>query len=358
MHYLFIVLLMCLNIPGLEQQLFNQEKNQIFGTHLAVNEYMAVFAENVLQRFTVIGNPFSSDSKPESLPYTRVISSMNLVGSFVYIHNIVTGTRPNGLNSVFAMVAEDMNNKFYLIVMLIAFNSRPDYRYILWRELIKLDALENLPLGIDPQSTYVYVVQFTHTLCLDINSNSTINYDNALLWDQEAFIFSQAIVVTEDHHLFLLGFRILESDELSPHLYSVLLSNTSAPMPLSMIELFTEHSNNPLFNQKQHSMVSISLHKESNMIIVGVPFLDTVVVLSVREASQSPVIIRRHISSQTGTFFGKSVAMLDDNTYAVLVPSAPTLPWSSSQVQASILINSKLIRVKRLVAYISELSVI
>jgi hypothetical protein len=344
MYYLLIILLIFRNVHGLEQQLFNKEKFQIYGADFAVNEYMAVFFENNLQQFTITPKPFSSHPKPEVLPYLRVVESMNLTQYYVYIHAIVTGTKPNHTHSVFAMIGEDKNQNFYLIVMVLSIDTI-NVSPTLSRQLAKPYELENLPLGIHPHNSYVCVVQLTGTLCLDISLNTTQTYENTNLWDQTAYILGQAIVVTDDHHLFLLAYRVIESQEKSsPYLYSTLLSNTSASKPLAMIDLSTNYSNHHLFEQKQYSMLSMCVHEESNMIVVGIPLLDTVVILSVQEKAQSLVINKKHVSSQIGTFFGKSVAILDNSTYAVLAQSIPTLPWSSSQIQASRSIDLKCIR--------------
>jgi hypothetical protein len=241
------------------------------------------------------------------------------------------------------MIGEDKNQNLYLIVMVISIDNII-LSHTLSRQLKKTDELENLPLGIHPHNLYVCVVQLTETLCLDISLNTTQTYENTNMWDQTDYIFGQAMVVTDDHHLFLLAYRFIESEEFSPHLYSAVLSNMSNPTLLARIDLSINHSNHHLFEQKQHSMLSISLHEESNMIVVGIPLLDMVVILSVQEKAQPPVINKTHVSSQIGTFFGKSVAMLDNNTYAVLAQSIPTLPWSSSQVQASRSIDLKCIR--------------
>jgi hypothetical protein len=83
--------------------------------------------------------------------------------------------------------------------------------------------------------------------------------------------------------------------------------------------------------------MSISLIDHIQQFIIGIPFLDMLVFLlwDNTNASTEPVIVRKYISPQRGTLFGKSVALLDDNTFAVLAHTLSTPPWSSSQVQVS-----------------------
>jgi hypothetical protein len=83
--------------------------------------------------------------------------------------------------------------------------------------------------------------------------------------------------------------------------------------------------------------MSISLLDEVEQFIIGIPYLDMLLFLSWNHinASKEPVIVRRYSSSQRGILFGKSVALIDNNTFAVLAYALPTLPWSTSQVQVS-----------------------
>jgi hypothetical protein len=84
--------------------------------------------------------------------------------------------------------------------------------------------------------------------------------------------------------------------------------------------------------------MSISLLDEVEQFIIGIPRLDMLLFLSWNHANanKEPVIVRKQNSSKKGILFGKSVALLDNNTYAVLVYALPTLPWSTSQVQVSL----------------------
>ncbi|CAF1084046.1 unnamed protein product [Adineta steineri] len=215
--------------------------------------------------------------------------------------------------------------------MFIDHNSSPSTRGILWRQLEAVDRMERLALAIDPQNLYVYVVQTGQTLCLDINLNTTIVFMTNDLWDSE-WIFSQTLVITKDHYLFLLAYRAIETEEFIPYMYVTNLFNISDPIRLSMTNLSAIQASHSVFDSGQYTTLSISVDKDSNIIIVGMPFLDTVLILSFHDKSKPPVIIKEIFSSQNGALFGKSVAILDENYYAVLAQSMSTLPWSLSQI--------------------------
>ncbi|UJR34338.1 hypothetical protein I4U23_021741 [Adineta vaga] len=276
-------------------------------------------SSHLLQRFTLWSNlqPLSIDIIDSLLSYIPNIQRL-------YLQTICP--------MPFVVLAEHLIKRLnYLLYFSV--NNNVQSGQTLWRKCATSYGVKSLVIGIDPSSTYTYVVQSTDTFILDINLNVTIYYSNTALWDPGEYIFAQATVVTEDHHLYLLAYRAVESEESTPYLFTVILTNLSIPIQLPMIKLPTNQTNQDFFHQKQYTMLSMSLHEESKMIIVGIPFLDMVFILSFRENSESPIIIHKHISFKKGIFFGKSVAILDNNTYAVLLPSTPTLPWSSSQVQ-------------------------
>ena len=78
--------------------------------------------------------------------------------------------------------------------------------------------------------------------------------------------------------------------------------------------------------------MSVSVHEDSQTMIIGRPQIDTVCIVSYR--NPIPELIYTHVSSKKNIGFGYSVVMLDATTYAVLARSLPTLGWSLSQVQA------------------------
>jgi hypothetical protein len=326
---------MFINICGVRQQLLNPDDDYALGNNLAINKHYAIFVENDLQRLIIITRPFSSDSETNILSY----KDSKLNGSIVYVYKIVLRAIQNDTYPTFAIIAEDTNHKLHLVVFR---TNQWGYsnNFELWRPLDVVYEWKRLALGMDPYGTRVYVVMFGETLCLDISSNTSVMYNNGILWDQHGFIFPEAIVVTEDHSLFLLAHRVTDQELYMPHFYSTNLSDLSIPVstPATMIKLSTlvlsEHF---LEDQKQYTMLSMALNEESNMIIVGIPYLDMITIISIQEKSKPPIIIKTHVSSQKGVLFGKSVLMLDNNTYAVLAHSIPTLPWSLSQVQVSLL---------------------
>ncbi|UJR16885.1 hypothetical protein I4U23_003783 [Adineta vaga] len=299
---------------------------------------MVLYADNILQGFITVRKPFSSNPNTDDIVYSTIIQQSGYNISSLYIHNIATGAKPNNNSSVFALVGEDQNNDLYLIVMLIDVTSPVDIRTI-WRNLTQPNIATDIVLGIDSESAHIYVVQLSLTLYFDVNSEESREYYNSELWDRRRFIRGEALAVTNDHRLFLLAYR-MSGFKIREHrqrydlcLYTVDLSNVSKPIPLEIVNWPIYFSPKFLSDHREYSTLSIVLDEELDILIAGIPSIDTVVILSIRDKSQGPVIIKEHISLQKGILFGKSVALLDNNTYAVLAYAIPSLTWFTSQIQ-------------------------
>lgn len=341
MHYLIIFLLIFFNIDKVRQRLIEQGEYDNPETCLAINEDYLVLAQNTFQRFTIIERPFSSDPIPHLVTYNSVRVYSSQVFPLSYVYNIITGNNQTGNSSAFALIGKDEQDNMYLVVIRI--NKFPNFflKESLSRPLNRPYSLRALTIAIHPKATHAYAVDISSTHCLDINENTSVSYPNVDIWDKGHFAFSRALVITEDYRFFLLAYRLTEpsAEELLEKtvlfLYTVNASNMSMPIRLGTVELPVRHPDHYFSGDGQYTAFSLSVHEESNMIVVGIPHKDMVIVLSSQNQSDAPIIIRKHVSSQTNTFFGKSVVMLDANTYAVLAHSIPTLPWSSSQIQVN-----------------------
>ncbi|CAF4944166.1 unnamed protein product, partial [Rotaria sp. Silwood1] len=130
-----------------------------------------------------------------------------------------------------------------------------------------------------------------------------------------------AIVVIEDRIAYL---AVRWKNNL--HLFVLILNNT---IKLASVEL-TKLSNDDYSADDVY--MSMSFHEQSQLIIIGIPSFDKILIVSVH-TRENPKIVKEHHSIHSGVLFGQSVAMLNDGFYAVLAHSLPTLPWSLSQVQ-------------------------
>jgi hypothetical protein len=152
----------------------------------------------------------------------------------------------------------------------------------------------------------------------------------------ENLFFPKAFVVTEDHYIFAVGQRFTNFQFL-PYLLVLNFQSSSNASLSSATELSNLNFGPSSIDITRHTTMSISLLDQVEQFIIGIPRLDMLLFLSWNptNASKEPMIVRKHNSSQKGILFGKSVALIDNNTFAVLAYALPTLPWSTSQVQVS-----------------------
>lgn len=330
MIYYFIVLLMFTNTNGLEERLFQQE-NDIHGTRLAVNEHISMFADNLSKTFFISKNPFSSSPIEDSKSYDSVGGRTNTL-SFSYVHSIVTGIQPNKNNSIFAFIAEINNGSIYLIVMWISLNDL-EVKENKQIELRDHHLVEQTVLSIDSKSEHIYVVHLTGTFYFNVNSKMIEKtYHHNGFWDGDYFMIGKALAVTNDRQLYLLAYRQKIDRNYFLCLYTIDHSNLSMPISFETIEWSIPFSSTFLTNNKELSALSIDLNETSNMLILGIPLIDSVLIYFIEDRSKSPILRKNHTSIEKAMSFGKSVSFLDNKTYIVLAYLMST-PWSHSQIQ-------------------------
>ncbi|CAF4973593.1 unnamed protein product, partial [Rotaria sp. Silwood1] len=139
------------------------------------------------------------------------------------------------------------------------------------------------------------------------------------------------MVITDDNRLFIVGQRQVFS-EYHPYLYLLDFSDTSIVTCHTSIELSTFNYGHEAINMNRYTFMSISINERSQKVLVGIPSLDMIVFLTYN-VTNYVMISSYHVLNKTGTGYGKSVALLDNHTYAVLAYELPTLPWSTSQIQ-------------------------
>lgn len=205
---------------------------------------------------------------------------------------------------------------------------------------IKIIRYEDFPpstLAIDPQGTFACVIPFMQILCFDISLNRTIRHSNNDIWEKSYFMHTQALIITEDHRLLLTGYRILDEEpRFVPYLYFADFSDPANPTLIDRKSLLSPGFTKEIDVFKRHGLLPLFFHHESKMLIVGIPHLECIYIFSIEKNALD--LVKNHSSPEKNILFGKSVAMIDVNSYAVLAYSLPTLPWSSSQIQVNLLI--------------------
>ncbi|CAF1093463.1 unnamed protein product [Adineta ricciae] len=333
-----MLLLVFTGINQLEAHSDNDMYDGLYGNRFAINDHMSVYADNNIQQFTIVRRPFSSNALTNMISYSNIYRDSRLNSSNIYIHNIATGAKLNNNNSVVAFIAETMDHKSYLIVMWIPITSS-DPNEINFVELSTNNIVKQNVLGIDSDSAHIYVVQLASTLYYDVNSKINRTYHNVGFWDPHQFMIGEALAVTNDQRLFLLAYR-QGKYELRPAssrfylcLYTVDLSNVSKPISMDPFEWTMTFPVAYLSENREYAALSLDLNEESDMLIAGIASMNSVVIFSIKDRSKPPSVFNNHTLLQKNVLFGRSVALLNNDTYAVLAYATSTLPWSSSQIQ-------------------------
>ena len=335
-----MLLLVFTGINQLEAHSNNDIYDGLYGNRFAINDHMSVYADNTIQQFTIVRRPFSSKALTDTISYGNIYRDSRLNSSTIHIHNIATGAKLNNNNSVFAFIAENMDHKSYLIVMRIPITSS-DPNEIDFVELTTNNIVKQNVLGIDSDSAHICVVQLAYTLYYDVNSKKNRTYANVGLWDPHQFTIGEALAVTNDQRLFLLAYR-QGKHELKPQssrfylcLYTVYLSNVSKPISMVPFEWTMTFPEAYLSENREYAALSLDLNEESDMLIAGIASMNSVVIFSIKDRSKPPSVFNNHTLSQKNVLFGRSVALLNNDTYAVLAYATSPLPWSSSQIQVN-----------------------
>ena len=333
MNSYLIFILIFTNLNGLEEQ-----QNDIHRSRLAVNDHICIFVDNPSKRLIILKNPFSSDPIKENVDFNYMNINENEL-SFSHVHNIITGAKPNKNNSIFAFITQTNNNSYYLIVIWISldnFKVTENKQIQLTQNIIA----NQIVLGIDSESKHIYVVHLSGTLYFNVNSKMFQEYYNNF-WDRQYFMIGKALAVTNDQRLYLLAYRQKRDKKHYYCLYTVDHSNASMPISLEVIQWPIHFLSTYLNNHREFSTLSIDLNEYSNMLILGIPLVDSVLIYSIEDRLKSPILIKNHTSIEKGISFGKSVSFIDNKTYIVLVYAMST-SWSKSQIHVKILFLSNI----------------
>ncbi len=318
----------------------NLDEYDAYGSLLAINEYLAIIAQNDQEHFMIITNPFTNHSNKCTLPYDTIQDNLGSITRFVY--NVAIGAKQNASQLVFSYVDENWRRDVFLTIIFLE-STNTDCVQLLNRTTVNITDLhmqEQALVGMDPYGKRAYAMGTYYTICIEIETGINWQLDTRKLFsnqkNSEDLFFPKAIVVTEDHYIFAVGQRFTNLQFL-PYLLVLNFQPSYNVTLSSATQLSNYNFGSSSIHITRDSTISISFLDEVEQFIIGIPHLDMLLFLSWNHAnpSQEPVIVRKHISSQKGILFGKSVALIDNNTFAVLAYALPTLPWSTSQVQVS-----------------------
>jgi hypothetical protein len=318
----------------------NLNEYDAYGSLLAINEYLAIIAQNDQEQFTIITHPFTNRSNKCTLPYDTVQHSLTSLTRFVY--SVAIGAKQNGSQLVFSYIDENLQSDVFLTIVFLKSTNTVCVQVVnrIAVNITDLDMKENALIGMDPYGKRAYAVGTYYIVCMEIETGIKWQLDTRQLFNiQNSFenlFFPKALVVTENHYIFAVGQKFTNLQFL-PYLLVLNFLLPNNVTVFSATELWKFNFGASSIDITRNSIMSISLLDEVKQFIIGIPRLDMLLFLTWNHANESeePMIVRNLISSQKGILFGKSIALLDNNTFAVLAHALPTLPWSTSQVQVS-----------------------
>ena len=321
----------------------NLDEYDAYGSLLAMNEYLIILAQNDQEKFTIITYPFANRSNKCILPYDTIQHRLTSMTRFVY--NTAIGAKQNASQLVFSYIDENWRRDVFLTIVSLQFIDTGCVEVVnrIAVNITDLNMQEHALVAMDTYGKRAYAISTYYIICVEIETGNKWQLDTQMLFNNQgnydSLFFPKAIVVTEDYYLFVVGQRFVNLQFL-PYLlvvdfrlpYNITLS--------SLVKLSDFNFGPSSIDITRYSTMSISLLDQVQQFIIGIPYLDMLLFLSWNHTnpSQEPIIVRKHISSQQGILFGKSVALIDNNTYAVLAHLLPTLPWSTSQIQVSYLL--------------------
>ena len=316
----------------------NLDQYDAYGSLLAINDYIAILAQNDQEQFMVIINPFANDSHSCMLPYDSKQDSLVFLTRFVY--SVAIGVKEDANQLRFAYIYENWQRDVFLTT--VSLYPTADNCVAMGRRIVHnitdFKMQEQAVVGMDPLGERAYALGAYFVVCIEIETDIKTHFNTSLLINNQKnrgnLFFPKAFVVTENHSILAVGHNLTNLKFL-PYLVVWDFLSLDAVSLSSTTELSNFNFGPSSVDITQHSTISISFRDELEVFIVGIPHLDMVLFFSWNHtnARQGPSITRQFVSSQKGISFGKSVALLEDNTFAVLAHAQSTPPWSTSQVQ-------------------------
>ena len=316
----------------------NLDQYDAYGSLLAINDYIAILAQNEQESFMIMINHFSNDSHSCMLPYDTKQDDLVLLTRFVY--SVAVGGKEDANHLRFAYIYENWQRDVFLTVVSLfpTADSCVEMGRRIVHNITDFKMQEQAVVGMDPFGKRAYALGTYFIVCIEIETNIKTHFDTSILINKQKnrgnLFFPKAFVVTENHSILAVGHNLTNLKFL-PYLVVWDFLSLDAVCLSSTTELSNFNFGPASVDINRYSVISISFLDELEAFIVGIPHLDMILFLSWNHtnARQPPLITRRFISSQKGISFGKSVALLENNTFAVLAHTQSTPPWSTSQVQ-------------------------
>ena len=332
--HLCYFLLFELNIVRLASQSVDSPILRTVGSLMGVNNDLLVLANNEHSYLTVIAYTQSQGSILCTIPYVYLTK----VDPFVrlqHVKRVVLNSEPVNNKSVAVLLGTQLGGRPILIILRLVAGVCNKSLDMKSKSLEWWAKKADMSVAVDPPGEKFCLILDNITIFLSSQPYYSVEYSNQVLWNDTKLIDRHSLAFTADQRIFVVAYQSDQSNMASrAYLHVLNVSDLKQPMRIGSIPLPIENLPQTESSWDQHGPpISISVHEDSQTMIIGRPNIDTVCIVSYR--NPLPELIYTHASSKKNTGFGYSVAVLDETSYAVLVRSLLTSRWSLSQVQVN-----------------------
>ncbi|CAF3405218.1 unnamed protein product [Rotaria sp. Silwood2] len=321
----------------------NYREYDSYGPLFAMNEHVAIFAQNDKVRFVLVKKPYNSSSMWNcTLDYTKIKHSSTSMTYFVY--SVAIGAKQNSSHLAFAYIEENGQNHVFLTVIFLEDTATGclNLNRNLSFNVTECAMGENGIVAMDPYGLRAYAISTFCSAFINLTTSEASIIDNSKVVDMESIeaqvFFPKAITITEDHHAFIACHRaVFINYGFIAYLYVVNFLDFNNAKLITLVELTPYNFGQDGRIINRNTTMSIALDEQYGVVLVGIPQLD-MVIFSTYNDTKHLEIFAKQVSDQSGVGFGKSIALINGDTYVVLAYAQPTLPWSKSQIQVRIII--------------------
>ncbi|CAF3372252.1 unnamed protein product [Rotaria socialis] len=299
------------------------------GVRFSGNDQFTIVAINAYEKFLIAFSPYENSK----------VCGFSYPWEDLYIYSLaVIENRDNFTSSElyeFILVAEDMETQHVHCIQMFYKRLNPSCdgstTGISYRNEWKMGHQEYMFVKVHPSQNHALV--FTDNRIIKFYFNSSEDpWMDISKWKFR----THAIDLTETYAI-LVGFHV-DSDK--PHLskYVAILFHLDTLNELGIVSIYMhyQYTAQALTYNFENDM-SVVINSERKMAIIGLPVVNTVVVLSINTTSSSIEnwtiqVIHTKISSQDYTDFGRSIAWIDGTTVAVNILTARNQESSQSEV--------------------------
>lgn len=275
----------------------NLDKYDAYGSLLAINEYLAIIAQNDQEYFTIITNPFTNESNKCTIEYSTTSQTR-------FVYNVAIGIKQNASQLIFSYVGENGQRDVFLTIIYLGLISTGCVEVVNQTviDMTNLDMREHSLVAMDPYGKRAYAMGTQYIVYVEIETGVKwqLNIEN-LFNDQNNFrnlFFPKALVITEDYYIFTVGQKSTNLQFL-PYLLVLNISSSSSSniTLLSAIKLSDFNFGPSSIDITHHSTMSISILDHIEHFIIGIPSQNMLIILFWKNTNifNEPVILRKQL---------------------------------------------------------------